>query len=262
VCAASTIYGYGALYSDVRVTFRDGTTKDLIRKAYPLGNFLAAGFSGSVRIGFNLLSTFTECVKMPAEELETIAWEPCWVAEKWAPLAKSIFDKHSEVEKSLGSQLLMVGASPTENCGLGAKIYFVRFVSPDFKPNIMSRAIKICSIGSGAAQKDYKLRLKPLFRLTSGILKAEIIHPSGWGQEMGFAISHALNHRPHAEISPHIYILIIRRGQAVLIQTNDEDVYPGDGSKIEFRMPRVAHGYDEFLELANSLGQSAAGAAC
>jgi len=52
--AASTIFGYGALYSDVQVTFRDGNTKDLLQKAYPVSNFIAAGFAGSVRIGFKL----------------------------------------------------------------------------------------------------------------------------------------------------------------------------------------------------------------
>lgn len=36
VCAASTIYGYGGLYSDVQVTFPDESTADLIQKAYPI----------------------------------------------------------------------------------------------------------------------------------------------------------------------------------------------------------------------------------
>jgi hypothetical protein len=246
----------------VRVTFRDGTTRDVIQKAYPLSNFLAAGFAGSVRIGFDLLSTLTECLRMPPEAIRTTAWEPCWVAEKWAPVAKSIFDKHSEIEKAQGSQLLMVGASPAESCGLGAKIYFARFVSPNFRPNIMSRAVKICSIGSGAAQKEYKLRLKPLFRLTSGILKAEIMHPSGWGRQLGFSISRVLTDLPRVGISPHIHVLIVRRGQNILVETNDENIYPPDGSRIEFRMPQVANGYDEFLDFANSSGHDAAGATC
>lgn len=156
----------------------------------------------------------------------------------------------------------MVGASPAENCGLGSKIYFVRFVSPNFQPNIMSRAIKICSIGSGAGQKEYKLRLKPLFRLTSGILKAEIMHQGGWGRQLGFSISRVLADAPRIGISPHIHVLIIHRGQDILVETNDENIYPPDGSRIEFRMPRVANGYDEFRTLASASGHDAAGAIC
>jgi hypothetical protein len=52
-----TVFGYGALYSDVQVTFRDGGTKHLLQEAYPLSNFIAAGFAGSVHIGFMLLDS-------------------------------------------------------------------------------------------------------------------------------------------------------------------------------------------------------------
>ncbi len=262
VCAASTIYGYGALYSDVRVTFRDGHTEDLLRKAYPVGNFLAAGFAGSVRIGFDLLSNLGECLRLPPAELSTMAWQPAWVSEKWGPIAKSVFEREPDSERKLGSQVLMVGVSPDLNCGLGAKVYFTRFVAPDFRPCIMSRAIKVCSIGTGAGIAEYKRRLKPLFRLSSGILKAEVMQPGGWARQLGFSISRTLDDHPRPGISPHIHVLIVRRGQSTVVETNDEDIYPPDGSCHEFRMPRVAQDYKEFQALAASLSHDAAGASC
>ncbi|SPE44557.1 conserved hypothetical protein [Candidatus Sulfotelmatobacter sp. SbA7] len=88
ICATSTIYGYGALYSDVQVTFRDGHTRDLIQKAYPLGNSIAAGFAGSVRIGFDLLSNLTQCLSMPPEARKTVAWEPRWGIRKVGAYSK------------------------------------------------------------------------------------------------------------------------------------------------------------------------------
>ena len=57
VVGAPSVFGYGALYSDVQVTFADGNTRDLVQKAYPLSNFIAAGFAGSVRVGFMLLQS-------------------------------------------------------------------------------------------------------------------------------------------------------------------------------------------------------------
>jgi hypothetical protein len=63
ICTASTIYGYGALYSDVQVTFPDGRNADLVQKAYPLSNFIAAGFAGSVRIGFMLLQSLSDAMR-------------------------------------------------------------------------------------------------------------------------------------------------------------------------------------------------------
>src|SRR5437870_12835811 len=76
IVGATSLYGYGALYSDVQVTFRGGMTRDLIQKAYPLSNFIAAGFSGSVRIGFHLLQSLSDCLRLPEEDLRTQAWDP------------------------------------------------------------------------------------------------------------------------------------------------------------------------------------------
>ena len=64
VVAASTIWGYGALYSDVQVTLSDGSTRDMLRKAYPVANVIAAGFAGSVRIGFSLIQSL-ESILIP-----------------------------------------------------------------------------------------------------------------------------------------------------------------------------------------------------
>jgi hypothetical protein len=245
----------------VQVTLVDGTTKDLLQKAYPISNFIAAGFSGSVRIGFMLIQSLRDFLKLPPEEQDQIAWDPLWVSTNWVPIAKSVFDHAPEVERKLGSKLLMVGVSPDQNSGLGAKVYFTRFSYPDFKPGIMCHPIKLCSIGSGAGIKLYKHRIKPLFRFTSGILKAEVGQQDGWARQLGFSISRTLADHPQPGISRHIHIIIIRRGN-ILIDTNDENIYSADDSRVEIRMPHVAQGYDEFMALAQSVGHDAACAIC
>ena len=55
VIGASSIFDYGAMMSDVRVTFEDGSERDLVQKAYPVGPYIVAGFAGSVRIGVIIL---------------------------------------------------------------------------------------------------------------------------------------------------------------------------------------------------------------
>jgi hypothetical protein len=246
----------------VQVTFPDRSTADLIQKAYPLSNFIAAGFAGSVQIGFDLLQSLSDFLRMPPGAKDTYAWEPRWVSEKWAPIAKSVFDGALAGEKRIpGTSILMVGASPTEACGLGAKVYFTRFAAPDFRPCIMSRPVKVCSIGTGAKTKEYHRSLKPLFKRTSGILKTEVMNPGGWARTLGFSISRALADHPRRGISRHVHVLIIRRG-GIVVETNDEKIYSPDGSREEVRMPRVAQGYDEFKALANYAGYEAAGAMC
>ena len=78
---------------------------------------------------------------------------------------------------------------------------------------------------------------------------------------LGFSISRALADHPRTGISRHLHVLIVQRG-SILVETSDEDIYPPDGSRIEIRMPRVAQSYEQFLELAESLGHDAAGAIC
>jgi hypothetical protein len=156
---------------------------------------------------------------------------------------------------------LLVGASPFEDQGLGAEIYFVRFASPTFQPQIMSRTIKICGIGSGASVREYKHSIKPLFRLTSGLLKAEIARPGGWGNHLGHSISHTLGESPRSGISRHLNTILIAR-EGFRFGRTDQTIHHKDGSKTEHKMPVVAQSYEQFLSLAKASGSEGAGAVC
>jgi hypothetical protein len=262
VVAASTIYGYGALYSDVQVTFRDGTTRDILQKAYTVANFVAGGFAGSVKIGFMLVQSLIDHLTVAdTPDDDTYAWDPLAAALSWAPIAPRVFASAEDSEQTLGSRLLLVGASPVENQGLGAKVYFVRFSSPAFEPQIMSRAIKICGIGSGASVREYKHSIKPLFRLTSGLLKAEIGRSGGWGNHLGHSISHTLGQNPRTGISRHLNTILIAR-QGFRFGTTDQTIHHKDGSKTEHKMPAIAQSYEQFLAMAKASGSEGAGAVC
>lgn len=89
----------------------------------------------------------------------------------------------------------------------------------------------MCSIGTGAKKVEYHHSLKPLFRLTGGILKAEVLNSGGWARTLGFSLSHRLAEHPCSGISRYLHIVIVRRGDIVL-KTNDENIYQPDGSCI------------------------------
>jgi len=261
VGGVTSMFGYGALYSDVQVTFPDGTTRDLIQKAYPITNFIAAGFSGSVKVGFSLLQSMAGFTRLPDEALKTQAWDPVWVARRWAPVARSVFDSAREVERSLGAQVLLLGASPNEDAGLGARMFLVRFASPDFRPGIMVRLIMWCSIGSGAGIAEYKRRIKPHIRFVSAIHHAEVMNPNGWAQALASSLTRSLRDRPQTGISRHLHAVVVRRGQ-VSTWNNDERIYHPDGSIEELRMPSVAQSYEQFQRLSAAAGMEAACAIC
>ena len=264
ICAVSSLTGGCALYSDVQVTFPDGRTTDLVQKAFPLTNSMAAGFAGSVRIGFSLLDSLASFLKLPPEiDPNQVGWDPRWVSVNWAPLARSVFESADPAEQRLGAQILVVAASPTENSGLGAKFYFTRFSAPDFKPGIMTKPFKLCSIGSGAGISEYHASLKPLFRWSGHVstLQADVGGPNGWVHNLSFRISQRLADHPHTGISRHMHAIIVGR-RLMIVGNNDESIYRGDDPPIEIRMPPVAQTYSQFQTLAASVGHEAAGAVC
>lgn len=261
VIAASTVYGYGCLYSDVQVTFRDGNTRDVVQKAYPIANSIAAGFAGSVKIGFMEIQSLTDHLLALSGNDGTYLWDPVLAARSWAPVAQTVFNAAERSEQRLGCRLLLVGASPTERRGLGAKIYFIRFSSPEFQPQIMSQPIKMCGIGTGAAVLEYKHSIKPLFRLTSGLLKAEIGNPGGWGNHLGHSISRKIGGSPRAGISRHLNIILIAK-EGFRFGTTDQVDHNRDGSRTEYKMPMLARSYGEFLKMSAAVGSDGAGAVC
>jgi len=55
IVGTPTMFGYSFGISDVRVTLRDGVEVDCLRKIHNVGRFIAAGFAGSVKIGFAMV---------------------------------------------------------------------------------------------------------------------------------------------------------------------------------------------------------------
>src|SRR5262245_39838206 len=111
VIGASSIFGYGAMLSDVRVTFKDGRQLDLVQKSFPVGPYIVAGFAGSVKIGFQMLRSLTKFLIVPPDAPKPGARDPEWVAEHWKAIAAHTFSTADARERALGCQILLVGVS-------------------------------------------------------------------------------------------------------------------------------------------------------
>lgn len=264
VIGASTPFlGHGIVVSDIRVTFNNGETADMLQKAYPVGNFMVAGFAGSVLIGFRLLDSLTQSLALPHEVAKTQAWDPAWVARKWAPRAKAIFDSSSPQEKALGSQLLLVGISPTENTGAPelSKVYIVRFSAPNFKAGFMNKRTRACNIGSGAGVNRYKQVMKPFLNNLSYALQAETVGFGAWARTIAYSMSNVITDYPNEGISEHLNVFVFQLGR--IAETNtDRTIYPPDSTPVEIRMPKVARSYAEFQEMVKKMGIGSAYATC
>lgn len=255
--------GYGAVISDVQVTFRSGETADLIQKAYPLGNFIVGGFSGSVMIGFRLLHNLSNKLRIPPEIARSNAWDPPWVANEWAATAKAIFQSAPPEEKKLGVHILLVGISPNEHMGAPEfpRVYVIRFASPNFTPDFLRRAHVACSIGTGARIREYKRAIKPLFDIRSNMIQAEVAGFGNWARMLASSMSNVIEAHPKNGISKHLHVFALRRGE--LIHTNnDQTIFPSGEEPIVIEMPKVARSYGEFLAMAEQYKSSTSCATC
>ena len=140
VIGATSIFDYGAMMSDVRVTLSDGRERDLVQKAFAVGQYIVAGFVGSVKIGFQMLESLAEFLIVPPDAPQPGAWEPEWVSEHWKPIASNIFASAEPAEQALRCQILLVGVSHKIDPEAAAnpravqmpRACIIRFSSPDF----------------------------------------------------------------------------------------------------------------------------------
>lgn len=262
VIAASSLFGTGALISDARVRLADGTTAELLQKAYPVGNYIAAGFAGSVRIGFELVESLRNAMTVPAET-GSHAWDLQAFAPHWRSIAKQIFEDAAIVERQCGSQVLLIGPSPTEHMGAPQfpRIDIARLASPDFTPSFARGGLSVRHIGSGARVSEYKRAMRPLFRLTSGIHRAHIAGIHEWARQLAFSVTITVRDYPNHGISEHFHVVAVRLGD-IAVFTNDMITYPNDAPQEELRMPHVAQSWPEFELMASVIRAGASGAIC
>ena len=254
---------YAALVSDVQVTFGDGRTADMLRKAYPVGPYIVGAFAGSVYIGFALLQSLADALAVPADAPGNAAWEPNTVAEWWGPnVARPVFQGCPQQQRELGAQFLLVGAHPTEDNGIpGCAVpYLCRFSWPEFRPEIVRNGNSALSIGSGANIARYADSLKSMLDPRNGMLQAEVGNIGGWGRVVGFHVNRVVREHAVAGISSHVHIHLALRSSIELLNS-DMNEYRGD-ERVEVRMPRVAQNYAQFEEMATELRADIATAVC
>ena len=262
VIGAASLLSTGALISDVRVRLSTGETREMLQKAYPICNYMAAGFAGSVRIGFQLLNCLSELTSPPGVP-DGFMVDPVEVAEVWSPIAQAAFRGAPPEERAVGSQILIVGVSPVEDIGGPElpRIFVIRSVAPDFVPRKMRPTTGMLGIGTGSSVPHYKRALRPLFRLTSGIQHAHMIGLHGWAQQFTFSATIAIRDYPDFGISESLHVVAIRRGQMITLN-NDMTTYPPNQPPVELQMPRVATKWEEFTQLAEAANVPAAAASC
>ncbi len=282
IVGAPTIMGYGFAISDIRVTLGNGQEVDYLQKVYPVGKYLAAGFAGSVRIGFAMID---ELRRLSNYTDESIACDPEAVASQWPACARAVFDRFPQADKAGGCDLMLICVHPLEHNGNPSwpKCFVMVFKSPDFKVEQV-QSNELGSVGSGSGYKSCK---EIIDRFSADYTFRDLVMTGEWGNQGGMAsmiginLTATLKEVQPQGVSSHLHYCWVYRGRTI-IRTNDNsekgrwtafstgsgvadpearslpEAEQKDGFAA-FRMPGVVTSWDDLLRMFNNRGLDATG---
>lgn len=224
IVGASTLFGYGAVISDVQVSdSASGLRMDALQKAHPVGKYIVAGFAGDVRPGLVLLGSLSSFLNSPPPP-DDECWDPQWVVDNWPDEARKVYQQIGEEARFEGTDILMMGLKSTGNREkrvMGDAIgHLSVFRSPDFLPESEQGGRKAKSIGCGANVEKYTTMLEALMcddDLT--YMQSEVYNPGGYGRRIAENLRWIVQQNPEDGISEHFQLFIVRMGEIRLFNS-------------------------------------------
>jgi hypothetical protein len=247
IIGGNTLFGYSYAISDIRVSwgFRE---LDCLQKFHLMGNYIAAGFAGSVSLGFKMLDDLKAYLGEPCGEL---VWVPEYVANDWSRHAKYIFKNASFQEKEAGCQILMIAASPERNDKTvgGTNTHVIKFTCPDFEP-YFAKQTEVISIGSGSVIEKFKDALGKINNMSIEHAQVQKLNEHGLASYSMIRISEILKEYPQSGISKHIQVFTVSNSKFGM--GNNDMVYFEKGEEKRFKMPEVIKHKCEFNAFCKS----------
>jgi len=262
IVGTPTIFGYAILVSDIRVTF-DGLSGqkrylDCLQKIYPVSKSMLGGFSGSVKIGFRILSLLQQASERMPEDVD---WSLDIIANTWWPrTAKRTFNMSEPEEKNLGSGIILAGAHPSRNMGAApfphSSVY--TFSSPDFEPK-KANYRQILAVGS--PDQRYMQGITRLVSSNFAFIQVSMAGEFGPGSMLAHYLKSEIEEAPLPGVSTFFQVGTASR-RRVSINNFVEGKFGAGGEIEEGTFPPIACNYNEFLQLCQSSGLAADASLC
>lgn len=249
IAGAITPVGKAVLIGDSRVTFPNGYEADLVRKVFWVAPDIAVGFSGSVRIGLELIALLRSRLVLNKPG----TWLPEAIARRWSSEIATLFVRYPKEERDLGCSFLISAVSPRNN-GPFPRTVMVTLKSPSFKLEVLAN-YGCTQIGSGSAYAPYREWLEGYFN--TPVFMANF---ASWGTTVGIVLADSLREKvralPTKGVGPHLHVVSCCRGQhSEGAVTRD---YFDDSEREP--VPQVADTYAAFLHLAAQINVESAAA--
>ena len=280
------MFGYSFGISDVRVTLGNGSEVDCLQKIYPIGRHIAAGFAGSVRIGFAMID---ELRRLSNFENSRIACDPDAVLQQWPAAARAVFSRFAPEEQEGHCHLMLLMVHPLAHGGNPSwpQSSVCVFRSPEFEPEIVTTNM-LGSIGSGIAYDPCREIIESFgaadFKRREIYMKGEMGTQGGMASIIGSTLTGILKDVQPRGVSAHLHYCWVYRGQTIIKTNNHAQkgrwTVEGLGSGINapehhtdesakyaameagarhFIMPRLAGSWDELISLLDLRGADAHG---
>jgi hypothetical protein len=277
------MFGYGFAISDVRVTLQNGSEVDCLQKIFGVGRHVAAGFAGSVQIGFAMIDEFRRLADICDER---IACDPQSIAADTPGQARRIFATFPPEEQKNKCHLMVICVDPQAHVGnphiLRSHVYI--FKSPDFDVEVIPTH-ELGSIGSGLESEECQAIVNSFStdpKRREIFWHGELGQPGGMASVLGSALTGILTKVQPRGVSAHLNYCWVYRGHTI-ITTNDHSVMGrwtvgalGSGinepdrvasqerlrsaaSKdgFPFEMPHIATSWDVLCRILAAMGASA-----
>jgi hypothetical protein len=224
IVGTTTVFGYGIGISDIRVTLGDGSERDCLQKIYKVGNFIAAGFAGSVAIGFGMIDKLTELLACdPAH-----AWDPTAIAQWWPQDAREVFGAFPQSERDLQSHIILIGTHPTEHTGIPgwARNYVYTFCSPNFDA-VNAPPPEVTAIGCGTQFEPCRTAIESLSKdhqARFNMMQGEVGCLGGMANLLAFHLTLLLQKSQPNGISSHLHCCWVYRGRVVIAPSNHASI--------------------------------------
>ena len=280
------MFGYSFGISDVRVTLGDGSEIDCLQKIYQIGRHIAAGFAGSVKIGFAMID---ELRRLSDFEDPLIACDPDAVLQQWPIAARAVFGGFGPEEQAGHSHLMLLMIHPLAHGGNPnwPQSSVCVFRSPDFEPEIVTTNM-LGSIGSGIAYEPCREIIESFgaadFKRREIYMKGEMGTQGGMASIIGSTLTGILKDVQPRGVSAHLHYCWVYRGRTIIKTNNHAQkgrwTIEGLGSGINapedhtdksaeyaamengsshFSMPRLAETWEELVSLLHLRGADAHG---
>jgi hypothetical protein len=254
ILGQASIFDYGAMISDVRVTWGGGQHADVLQKIHPVGHLMLVGFAGSVELGFAMVNDMQQLFQGPAGHV----WFPRAASWIWWRRGRRIFASAPPHLRRLGCSLILVGVSAVPSGFLRTRSYAVRMSAPAFTPQF-SRQGEWLSIGAGATHSVARELAEAYEKNPFDFLQVE---QAGFGATIWSIAAHIterLLQTPHHSVSEASLIGIVS-ARGFLLQGHSLTTDFGTSIAHKVETPPLLATWNDFVHYSRQNGLEAAAA--